>query len=81
MKLEINWKALGKAVWAAVKPILLAAIGGRVVTLAGGVAKGMLNHAPGEPGEYAAELSFSLTNIDPEVDSETLRVPFRLVIA
>ena len=49
--------------------------------LAGGVAKVMLDHAPGEPGEYAAELSFSLTNIDPEVASETLRVPFRLVVA
>jgi hypothetical protein len=48
--------------------------------LAGGVAKVTLEHAPEEPGEYAAELSFSLTNIDPEVDSETLRVPIRLVV-
>ena len=32
MKLKINWKAL----WAAVKPVLLAAIGGGVVTLADG---------------------------------------------
>ena len=36
MKLKVNWKALGKAVWAAVKPALLAAIGGGVVTLADG---------------------------------------------
>jgi hypothetical protein len=36
MKLKINWKALGKAVWEAVKPALLAAIGGGVVTLADG---------------------------------------------
>ena len=49
--------------------------------LAGGVAKVTLEHAPEEPGEYAAELSFSLTNVDPEVDSETLRVPFTLVVA
>ena len=49
--------------------------------LAGGVAKVTLDHAPEEPGEYAAELSFSLTNVDPEVDSETLRVPFTLVVA
>ena len=49
--------------------------------LAGGVAKVTLDHAPEEPGEYAAELIFSLTNIDPEVDSETLSVPIRLVVA
>ena len=48
--------------------------------LAGGVAKVTLEHAPEEPGEYAAELSFSLTNIDPEVDSETLSIPIRLVV-
>ena len=36
MKLKIDWKALGKEVWAAVKPALLAAIGGGVVTLADG---------------------------------------------
>ena len=36
MKLKVNWKTLGKAVWEAVKPALLAAIGGGVVTLADG---------------------------------------------
>ena len=36
MKLRINWKALGKALWDAVKPVLLAAIGGGVVTLSSG---------------------------------------------
>ena len=36
MKIKINWKELGKALWAAVKPVLLAAIGGGVVTLADG---------------------------------------------
>ena len=40
-----------------------------------------MEHAPGEAGEYDAELSFSLTNIDPEVDSETLTIPIRLVVA
>ena len=48
--------------------------------LAGGVAKVTLEHAPEEAGEYDAELCFSLTNIDPEVDSETLSVPIRLVV-
>ena len=28
MKVKVNWKALGKQLWAAVKPVLLAAIGG-----------------------------------------------------
>ena len=36
MKLKINWKELGKQFWEAVKPVLLAAIGGGVVTLADG---------------------------------------------
>ena len=36
MNLKINWKALGKQVWEALKPVLLAAIGGGVVTLADG---------------------------------------------
>ena len=36
MKLKVNWKKLGKQLWAAVKPVLLAAIGGGVVTLADG---------------------------------------------
>ena len=36
MKLKVNWKVLGKQVWEALKPVLLAAIGGGVVTLADG---------------------------------------------
>ena len=36
MKVKVNWKALGKQVWEALKPALLAAIGGGVVTLADG---------------------------------------------
>ncbi len=36
MNLKVNWKALGKQVWEALKPVLLAAIGGGVVTLADG---------------------------------------------
>ena len=34
MKLKVNWKELGKQLWAAVKPVLLAAIGGGIVTVA-----------------------------------------------
>ena len=36
MKLKVNWKVQGKELWNAVKPVLLAAIGGGVVTLADG---------------------------------------------
>ena len=36
MKLKVNWKELGKQLWNAVKPVLLAAIGGGLVTLANG---------------------------------------------
>ena len=31
MKLKIQWKELGKALWAAIKPVLLGAIGGGIV--------------------------------------------------
>ena len=30
MKIKVNWKELGKQLWAAAKPVLLAAIGGAV---------------------------------------------------
>ena len=36
MKLKVNWKALGKALWEAVKPVLLAAVGGGLVVVSSG---------------------------------------------
>ena len=36
MKLKINCKSLGKALWAAVKPVLLGAVGGGVIALTDG---------------------------------------------
>ena len=36
MKVKVNWKELGKQLWAAVKPVLLAAIGGGIVSIAAG---------------------------------------------
>ena len=36
MKLKIDWKALGKSLWNAVKPVLLGAIGGGVIALSDG---------------------------------------------
>ena len=36
MKMNINWKALGTALWAAVKPVLLGALGGGIVSFTSG---------------------------------------------
>ena len=36
MNLKINWKALGKALWEAVKPVLLGALGGGLVAVSSG---------------------------------------------
>ena len=35
MKIKINWKGLAKALWEAVKPVLLGAIGGGLVAVTG----------------------------------------------
>jgi len=34
--MKVDWKELGKQLWEAVKPVLLAAIGGGIVTVAAG---------------------------------------------
>ena len=36
MKLKVNWKALGKAAWEALKPVLLAAVGGGLIAVSSG---------------------------------------------
>ena len=36
MKLKINWKELARQLWSAVKPVLLGAIGGGLVSVASG---------------------------------------------
>ena len=36
MKLKINWKELGKQLWAAVKPVLLGALGAGIVSATSG---------------------------------------------
>ena len=36
MKIKVNWKSLGKALWAAVKPVILGAVGGGVIALTDG---------------------------------------------
>ena len=36
MKLRVDWKSLAKAVWDALKPVILGAIGGGVIAVTGG---------------------------------------------
>ena len=36
VKVKVKWKELGKQLWAAVKPVLLAAVGGGIVTVVAG---------------------------------------------
>ena len=36
MKLKVNWKELARQLWAAVRPVLLGAIGGGIVSVASG---------------------------------------------
>ena len=36
MKLKVNWKTLCKRLWLAVKPVLLAAVGGGIVSFTSG---------------------------------------------
>ena len=36
MKVKVNWKELGKQLWEAVKPVVLAAVGGSIVSVAAG---------------------------------------------
>ena len=36
MKVKINWSELGKQLWAALKPVLLGAVGGGVIALTDG---------------------------------------------
>ena len=36
MKVKVNWKELGKALWEAVKPVLLGALGGGLVAVSSG---------------------------------------------
>ena len=35
MKIKINWKELGRQLWAAVKPVILGSIGGGLVAVTG----------------------------------------------
>lgn len=53
MRIKVNWKALGKQLWEAVKPVLLAAIGGGVVSLTSGCS-GLTQAPRGQTTEVVA---------------------------
>jgi len=49
----INWKALGKALWEAIKPVLLGAIGGGIVGISSGCSSMTPNNKTQTMGVYA----------------------------
>ena len=53
MKLNVNWKQLGKALWAAIKPVLLGAIGGGIVGISTGCSSMTPNNKTQTMGVYA----------------------------
>ena len=53
MKLKIQWKELGKALWAAIKPVLLGAIGGGIVGISTGCSSMTPNNKTQTMGVYA----------------------------
>ena len=50
MKVKVNWKELGKALWEAVKPVLLGALGGGLVAVSSSKTQSMGVYAIGVPG-------------------------------
>jgi len=59
MKIKINWKELGKQLWAAVQPVLLAAIGGGIVSLSAGCS----SQTPTSKSQSMSLVSFGLPAI------------------
>ena len=59
MKLKIEWKELMKQIWAAVRPVLLGAIGGGIVT----VASGCSSMAPSDKTQTMGVYAFGIPGI------------------
>ena len=80
MKLKVKWKELGKQLWSAVKPVLLAAIGGGLVAVSSGCSsltpsaktQTMSLYAIGIPG--IAVVTHSTQNADNKGDDENMPV-------
>ena len=59
MKLKVNWKELMKQIWAAVRPVLLGAIGGGIV----GVASGCSSLTPSDKTQTMGVYAFGIPGI------------------
>ncbi|MBP3406657.1 MAG: hypothetical protein J6N18_11180 [Kiritimatiellae bacterium] len=59
MKLKVNWKELMKQLWAAIKPVLLGAIGGGIV----GVSSGCSSMAPSDKTQTMGVYAFGIPGI------------------
>ena len=59
MKLKVNWKELMKQIWAAVRPVLLGAIGGGIV----GVASGCSSMVPSDKTQTMGVYAFGIPGI------------------
>ena len=59
MKLKVNWKELMKQIWAAVRPVLLGAIGGGIVSFASGCS----SMAPSDKTQTMGVYAFGIPGI------------------
>ena len=59
MKLKVNWKEPMKQIWAAVRPVLLGALGGGIVT----VASGCSSMAPSDKTQTMGVYAFGIPGI------------------
>ena len=59
MKLKVNWKELIKQIWAAIRPVLLGAIGGGIVSFASGCS----SMAPSDKTQTMGVYAFGIPGI------------------
>ena len=59
MKLKVNWKELAHQLWAAVRPVLLGAIGGSIVSFASGCS----SMAPSDKTQTMGVYAFGIPGI------------------
>ena len=59
MKLKLNWKELARQLWAAIRPVLLGAIGGGIV----GVASGCSSLTPSDKTQTMGVYAFGIPGI------------------
>ena len=59
MKLKVNWKELMKQIWAAIRPVLLGAIGGGIVS----VSSGCSSMAPSDKTQTMGVYAFGIPGI------------------